>query len=426
MTVHSKSMVPESAGGPGAIPMTAGGSDAVRIPAVRVDAFCESPDFWPELALALDDRRMARATSEQHKGGIKTAIAHYRKNPSPNLILLETDVGGAELLELLETLATVCEAKTRLILVGNSNDVALYRALVRRGVTEYLCKPADSGMILGAIADAFSEPAAGKVGRVYAFVGSRGGTGSSMLAHNVAWTLAERSSSSVILVDLDLPFGTAALDFDLRPDKTISEAVRDSARVDEQLVESLLTPCGERFGILSAPARLDAGETGDAPAFEAILDAAQRAAGHVVLDVPHLWCEWTRKMLVAADEVVITATPDLASLRNTHNLLDLLRQARRHDPDPKILLNQVGMPRRPEIKAADFSEVLGMKPLATIPFDAKVFGSATNTGRMINKVAGGSRYSALLRGISEAVAGCSLAEKRRSGGLRGLLRRGRG
>lgn len=426
MTAHSKSIVPETAGGPGAVPMTAGGPDAVRIPAVRVDVFCESPDCWPELARALADRRMARATSAQHKGGIKAAIAHYRQNPSPNLILLESDAGGTELLEMLEVLASVCEAKTRLILVGRSNDVALYRALVRQGITEYLCKPVDSGMILAAIADAFSEPAAGKVGRVYAFVGSRGGTGSSMLAHNVAWTLAERSPSNVILVDMDLPFGTAALDFDLRPEKNISEAVRDPARMDDQLLESLLTPCGEKFGILSAPARLDMGETGDASAFEAILDAAQRTAGHVVLDVPHLWCEWTRKVLVAADEVVITATPDLASLRNTHNLLDLLRQARLHDPDPKILLNQVGMPRRPEIKAADFSEVIGVTPLSTIPFDAKVFGTATNTGRMIQKVPGGSRYSALLRALSEAVAGCPLAEKRRTGGLRGLLRRGRG
>jgi pilus assembly protein CpaE len=88
-------------------------------------------------------------------------------------------------------------------------------------------------------------------------------------------------------------------------------------------------------------------------------------------------------MLVAADEIVLVATPDLACLRNTKNMYDVLRAARPNDAPPRVVLNMVGVPKRTEISMADFTRASKPSRLSSIPFDAKVFGTAANNGQML-------------------------------------------
>jgi pilus assembly protein CpaE len=90
-----------------------------------------------------------------------------------------------------------------------------------------------------------------------------------------------------------------------------------------------------------------------------------------------------KKTLLAADEIVLTVEPDLANLRNAKNLVDLLRQSRKHDAPPRLVINKSGISKRPEIKVADFSAALNLTPTAIIPFDAQLFGTAANNGQMI-------------------------------------------
>ena len=106
----------------------------------------------------------------------------------------------------------------------------------------------------------------------------------------------------------------------------------------------------------------------------------------MVLDLPHTWNAWTRRMLITSDDVVIVAEPDLASLRNAKNIIDLVRAARPNDSPPRVVLNKVGLPGRPEIPVKDFGEALGLTPALTITFDAKLFGHASNNGQMIGEV----------------------------------------
>ena len=102
--------------------------------------------------------------------------------------------------------------------------------------------------------------------------------------------------------------------------------------------------------------------------------------------MPHLWSGWAKTTLMQADEIVITATPELANLRNAKNLVDMLKKLRPNDALPKLVLNQAGMPKRPEITAADFAEPLGINPMAVIPFDPLFFGNAANNGRMLGEM----------------------------------------
>ncbi len=130
-------------------------------------------------------------------------------------------------------------------------------------------------------------------------------------------------------------------------------------RVDEVYLDRLLAQCAEHLSLLAAPSTLDRVYDFDPEAFAEIIDTAQRSAPTLVLDVPHVWNGWTRTTLVRADEVVITATPELANLRNTKNLVDTLKKLRPNDAPPKLILNQAGIPKRPEISPADFAEPLG-------------------------------------------------------------------
>jgi len=240
--------------------------------------------------------------------------------------------------------------------------------------------------LIGAITTLYADPAAPFVGRQIAFVGSRGGVGSSTVAHNLAFLLSETMRTNTVIVDLDLPFGTAGLDFNQDPLQGVADALSQPDRLDPVLLDRMMARCGERLSLFAAPATLDVDYDISAEAFEEVTSKIRATAPYVVLDLPHLWSGWMRRTLLGADDVVITASPDLASLRNAKNIVDLVRQARPNDSPPQLVLNMVGSPGRPEIPVKDFGEALGLETTVVIPFDAKLFGQASNNGQMIEEL----------------------------------------
>jgi len=375
------------------------------IPRITIQAFCDTPEIAGTIETAATDRRMARAHVKVHTGGLGAAGQFYRSAPTPNLILVETRMGFDELLASLDLLAEVCDAGTKVMVIGHFNDVRLYRELLKRGVSEYVVAPVDVMTVITSIANIYRESGTAKLGQVYAFMGAKGGVGSSTIAHNVAWTMARSFGSDVILADLDLPFGTAGLDFNLDPGQGIAEAVFGADRLDEVLLDRLLAKCEDHLSLLAAPATLDKSYDFDDTAFDQVLEIVQANVPTVVLDLPHVWTAWARKTLISADEVIITAVPDLANLRNTKSMVDLLKVARPNDAPPKLILNQVGVPKRPEIKPEDFAAALELAPIATIPFDPLLFGTAANNGQMIAEASAKTNISDLFAEVAQVVAG---------------------
>jgi pilus assembly protein CpaE len=130
--------------------------------------------------------------------------------------------------------------------------------------------------------------------------------------------------------------------------------------------------------------------------------------------VPHQWNGWTQRALVSADEILIVATPDLANLRNAKNLFDYLRTARVNDHRPFYMLNQVGVPKRPEIKPADFAKALEDQPVAIIPFEPQLFGAAANNGQMIAEVSAKHRSAETFLQLAQLLTGRSEVKKANS------------
>jgi pilus assembly protein CpaE len=378
--------------------------EILRIPHITVHIFCDTPSLIAAMEGAVADRRMVRASAKLLRGGIAAAIDLYSKETPPNLIIIENHAPIAELYAQLDALAELCVAGTKVIIIGSANDVAVYRGLILRGVSDYAVAPLDSLSIISLVSRVYRDSETSRFGRVLAFIGASGGAGSSTIAQNVASTIARSYASSVIFADLDLPFGTAGLGFDLNPNVNISDALSDGDRLDDILLERLLTKHHEHLQVLTAPASLDQSHDLTEDAFERVLDVAQANASFVILDVPHVWTPWVRKVLLSADEVVISALPNLASFRNVKSLLDVLRKARLNDEPPKLILNQIGMPKRAEIKAEHFADGLKIKPIACIPFDISV-STAGNNGQMIADVAPKSAVSKSVFNIAETITG---------------------
>jgi len=383
-------------------------------PRVSVQAFCESVETAAAVQSAGEDRRLGKAHLKIQMGGVGAAIEAYRSAPTPNVIVLETD-SRTDILAGLDQLATVCDPGTRVVVIGRINDVTLYRELVRRGVSDYVIAPIGPLDVVRSICNLFSAPEAKSVGRIIAVVGAKGGVGASTVAHNVAFAIARDLAMDSVVADLDLAFGTAGLDYNQDPPQGIADAVFSPDRVDTAFLDRLLSKCTDHLSLLAAPATLDKVYDFGADAFDSIFDTLRTTMPCIVLDIPHQWSGWTRRALISADDILIVASPDLANLRNTKNIFDLLKASRPNDRPPLYCLNQVGVPKRPEINVAEFAKAIESQPIASIPFDPQMFGSAANNGQMIAEISAGHRTTEMFLQIAQRLTGRSESKKTRGG-----------
>ncbi|AZO05319.1 CtpF protein [Mesorhizobium sp. M2A.F.Ca.ET.037.01.1.1] len=391
------------------------------VPRISIQAFCETEGVASPVERAAEDRRMAKAHLKVHMGGVPTAIEFYQSAPTPNLILLESRSEPKQLLEQLGQLAEYCDPSSKVVVIGHYNDVGLYRELIRSGISEYVVAPVSMSDIVSVVSSIFVDPESEPIGRSIAFIGAKGGVGSSTIAHNAAWAMSSLFKSEVVIADLDLAFGTANINFDQDPAQGIAEAVFSPERVDEVYLDRLLAQCAEHLSLLAAPSTLERVYDFDAEAFSQIIETAQRSAPLLVLDIPHIWSGWTKSTLIKADEIVITATPELANLRNTKNLVDMLKRLRPNDPPPKLIINQAGVPKRPEIAPSDFAEPLGITPMAVINFEPLLFGNAANNGRMLTEMDAKNPVVATINEIAHVLTGRSEIKTKKKAGLGSIL-----
>ena len=374
------------------------------VPRVDIHVFCETQETGQVAQIAGADRRMSRAHVTIQLGGIPAAVQVYQTQPTPNVLVVESRGDRDQVMIDLGRLAEVCQPTTKVIIIGHVNDVILYRDLMRQGISEYLVFPVTPHALMGTISSLFADPKAAPLGRIIAFVGAKGGVGSSTIAHNVGWAFSERQQIDTTITDLDLAFGTAALNFNQDGSGGILDALSQPDRVDATLIERLMTKLGSKLSLLNGPGSVDRDFTIEAHAVETILNVVRQSSPAVVVDVPNMWAPWIKYTLLSADEIIITATPELPALRNAKNMIDLLKASRPNDKPPRLVLNQVGIPKRPEISAADFGKAVGLTPMAIIPHDPQTFGLAQGNGQMIFEVGPKSKSAEILGEMARTLA----------------------
>jgi len=362
------------------------------------------------------DPLMALSRVESFEGGLAAAIDHYAKNTSPDVIVVEDDGAAEALSQRLEALAAVVEPGRKVIVVGAVNDIGVYRRLIGLGVSDYLLSPADSESLRGSIQKAMQDPNAAHHARLVAFIGARGGVGSSTLAHNVAWAHAEATGRRTILADLDLAFGTAALAFNLDPRQAIAEVLVDPERLDAQLLERYISGESGALQILSTPGGLQHRVVPTVESIERLIGLARVSADLVIADLPHAWSDWAEDLLVAADDVIVTLVPDLANLRDARHIVETLTARRGESRKPKVIVNKSDFSKRSKLGVAEITSALQTQPIAAIPMDQKLFTDAMNDGKMLEQVAKSHKIAQQIRQLA-AMFG---AFERRRGGQRPL------
>lgn len=389
------------------------GGDAI-LPAIAIKVFYEREETRLLMDVCARDRRMGRATIEAVPGGIPAAIEYMRQNPTPNLLLLESTARSAQLLSEIDMLAEHCDETAKVMVIGAINDISLYRQLVARGVSEYVVPPFQPLQVLRSISNLFVDPDAPFVGKQISVVGAKGGVGASTIAHNLAWAMAENTNVNTTLVDLDLSFGTTALDFNQEPTQTVADALLQPERADDAVIERLLAKATDRLSLFTAPASIS--QIMDIPddSYLSVIEVVRRNVPFLVLDLPHVWSRWVQRTLVTSDEVVIVCQPDLASLRNGKNFIDQLKSARPNDNPPRLIINMSGVPKRPEIPVKDFGAAIGIEPEIIMPFEPELFGTAANNGQMISETDPTSRSSQAIDHLASLLTGRSVEMQQKS------------
>jgi len=381
------------------------------VPRISIQAFCETQAAAQTIDSSSEDRRMSKAHVKVLMGGVLAAVEAFRNAPTPNLIVLETQSDRSQLITSLEQLAEFCDSGTKVMVIGHENDIGLYRDLTSRGVSDYMVAPFDVLQFIQAVSLLYNGPSADTLGRMIAVIGAKGGVGASTVAHNLAWSISSNLNYQTVIADLDLAFGTAGLDYNQDPPQGVAEAVFSPERLDANMVDRLLSKCSETLSLLAAPATVDRLYDFPEQAFDALLDILRSTTPCTVVDAPHQWTGWTRRTLVTADEVVVVAAPDLANLRNAKTMIDALRTARPNDRAPKLVLNFVGVPRRPEISLVEFAKAIETEPSAVIPFDPKIFGTAANNGQMLAEIDAGLKLVATLDDLGRSLMGKAAARR---------------
>lgn len=351
------------------------------------------------------ERRFARCQILAHGGGVVAATEFLAQNDTPNLLIVEVDQTGEALFAALEGLAEVFDPNGKLLIVGTANDIKLYRDLIGMGINEYLCGPIDADQLRATVDNLYADPDAVALGRVIAFIGARGGVGSSVIAANTAYALGQMYKEAVTLLDLDLSFGTAALSLNLQQRQSISDALAQPNRLDDVMMERFMLKYDDYLSVVPAPTVLGGDYEVGSEALDVLLDIVRRMSSFLVLDLPHQWTPWVSEVLLDANEVVVTAYPDLANLRDAKNIFDSLAQKRGVGAPTRLIFNRVGISKASELAPGDFAEPVKVAPALVIPYDASAFGLAMNNGQTVAEVNKRAKSARLFSELAAIVSG---------------------
>lgn len=386
---------------------------------LNIAAFVIDPPTRAALETAMEDISLFRSSLEMHDGGIEAAIAHYADFATPDLVFVQSNAERDGLVRQLERLSPVVSEGTQVIVGGTVDSIDFYRSLMEIGVGQYVLTPLDAGSFLRAVRDVYGADKSAERGRRIAVLGAKGGIGASTVAHNVAWALARRYVRPVSLVDLDLHFGTAGIDFNHEPKFGLRDALNQADRLDEALMERLFTKDDDNLWLLASPPSLAEADLMSAERLEAVLEQVARMSTFVVLDIPHLWSGAIADALLVADEVLVVVEPDLPGLRNAQMLFETLGPARPNGSALRYVLNNVGLNRSTELSAKDFAETLGASAEAVIAWDPGTFRAASCNGQMIGEMRGKAKLAAQFDDLAQRLSGRRSDESARGRG--GLL-----
>jgi len=362
---------------------------------------------------AATDPRLSLSRVEVQRGGVAAAAAWLAEHPSPDLLVVG-DEADETVWERLEQLADHVEATCRVVVVGRHDSIAIYRDMVGHGLADYLGGDVSGRELADCICRMFAAEEGLPKGRLVTVMGAAGGAGTSTTSVILAHSLAARFGDAV-LVDLDLAMGTAALLSGTDARDPLAVAMANSG-LDSAMLERFMVRDGA-VRVLSTPGSLRETRFLDADTVENVVAMARTMAKVVVVDLPKGWGAAYERLAAQADEVVLVSSPDLAALRNCRMIVEDVAGRRIDGRKPKLVLNRMGMSKRNEYGAADFTEAGGGAPSALVPWDPDPLLAAVADGKPL--IGAGGKAVAALKAFAATLLlseGAKAPAKDRKGG----------
>jgi pilus assembly protein CpaE len=314
------------------------------------------------------------------KGTIETATIVLATEATPRLLIV--DISGVENpLARIDELAAKCEPEVKVVAIGDRNDIILYRQLRNAGVTEYFFKPLVHDMVKrlcnsilnGEGEDKSASPRGGKLVFV---LGVRGGVGATTIAVNAAWRLANKAQRWVMLVDMDLESGDAALQLDATPSNALREALEKPERVDRLFLERGTLHVTERLDLMATLQPLGASIAVSEEAFSGLIDKLLGRYRFVFIDLPEHAAAKLFEVLQKPSTCILVSDASLASAR------ELVRWREWIGPNSSErrtmhVLNMSGSDRG--LPETEFLRAVGQAPDVTIPYSRDI-AVASNLG----------------------------------------------
>lgn len=323
-------------------------------------------------------------------------------NISPRYIAMFVEHRGEEVFNELEELAQYCVAGTTVVVVGHTNDIRFYRALVDRGVVEYFTEPANieevSRTLLGAGNYAVTNDST-----AIAFMSAAAGDGSSTVALNTGYCLAKEFNAKTIVVDMDYQFGMVCKNLDLSSPYGIKELIEHPDRgIDSTLIERMAVGYSENLDVIAAPNELRFMPNLHPETIRDLLVALKSKYRYVILDLPHVWSPWLSAAFSNSDAIILVAQLWLKSVTHASRLLNVWREVGINLSHVQVAINRSGAKFKEGVSARDFERVCNKEISYYLPNDIKTVVNAENLGKTIIEV-GRSKLSSELIGVATSL-----------------------
>ncbi len=351
---------------------------------------------------------------------------------SPSHIVMDIGTRGADVLYEIDALAEHCDANTRVIAAGSTNDIGLYRELIGRGVLDYLPMPANPRDIVEtfsksrasarASAPAAHSPATApaRAGRVIACIAAGSGDGASMVALNSAYIISGNAPGSTVLIDMDYQFGMIAKQIDLQAAFGIRELFDNPDRiVDATLLRRMVAKYGT-LDVISAPADLRFLPTMDATTVRNLLSVLRENYDTIIIDLPHVWQPWVASIIQEADKVVMVAQLWLKSVAHAARFMKVWRDMGISPDKICAVINRAGAKFKEAVEEDDFERVCATTIRFRLANDIRTIGAAEAQAKTVAELPP-SELSGGLDVLARSLVGMASGEGGRGVSQAGLL-----
>lgn len=347
---------------------------SILLPESTVSVFSNDEDTLASARSLESDWRFARVSMQVQNGDIESATQLYASQPSPDLLIIQTETIDEAFTAKLEALAGNCDEGTAAVIIGPVNDVYLYRRMIDMGISDYLVKPVAADVMADVMARSLIERLGVTGSRLIAYVGAKGGVGTSILAQACAAGIADILDQKTILLDACGGWSTLGVGLGFEPATTLAEAVKAAVNNAEDNLNRMLHKVSDKLSVLASGGDVMLESTVSAEQFEVLVNMLMVKYPVVVIDLSQAPENLKKVVLSKSNQIHTVSTPTLTSLRQGRSLVQEIKEIRGGSvADIELIVNMQGLSPKHEVGTNDIEQAMDLKVSSIIDFDPVLF-----------------------------------------------------